>query len=640
MTDVETSEQRSRAVAESARETTWQDRGFLREIFLGNFRFDWIESITDRSVSADAESFFDRLVDFLESEVDSARIDADGKYPERVIEGLKQLGAFGMKIPSRYGGLGLNYVEYERALEICGQYDGNIVALLSAHQSIGVPQPLMVFGTDAQKEKYLKRCAEGAVSAFALTEPDVGSDPASLSTRADKTPDGDYVLTGEKLWCTNGTFADVILVMARDPETDKISAFIVETDWPGVEVRHRCHFMGLRAIENGVIGFDKVRVPKENLVGKEGEGLKIALVTLNVGRLALPAACVGVAKRCTQIVRHWANERVQWGQPIGKHEAITHQIADIAATAYAIESMTHVAVELSMREGYDIRLEAASAKEWATVEAYRTVDQTLQVRGGRGYETETSLAARGEPPIGVERMLRDTRINTIFEGSSEIMHLFMAREAVDKHLTVAGSLIDPKKSVWQKLASLPKIVAFYAWWYPSRWLGFAWWPKYSRFGRLGRYLRYAERAARRLARSTFHGMLRFGPKLEKRQAFLFRVVDVANEIFVLAACVARAHRMTRSGGAEADSTAELTEYVGRRAMRRIDLKLRQLWHNDDAANYRTGRRLLDGELSSVEWLDIGQASERAHALPASHRKSWIQSSELSEDAQREHRESA
>jgi len=577
-------EQFSREVAESARETEWSGRGFLRELFLGNFRYDWVSGPLSAAIRPEAAELHRKLRAFLEREVDSEAIDQEGKYPEEVIDRLRELGAFGMKIPKEYGGLGFNQLEYSRALEICGRYDGNICALLSAHQSIGVPQPLKLFGTEEQKHKFLPRCAKGAISAFALTEPNVGSDPASVSTTATKDENGDYVLDREKLWCTNGTFAELIVVMARTPDK-RISAFVVETSWPGVEVGPRCHFMGLRAIENGILHFHGVRVPKENLIGKEGEGLKIALVTLNTGRLGLPAACVGLSKRCVEIVRSWSRERVQWGKPIGEHEAIAHKIAHIAATTYALESMNELANELAMRDGYDIRLEAAVAKEWATVQSYQMVDETLQVRGGRGYETERSLRMRGEPAICVERMLRDSRINLIFEGSSEIMHLFIAREAVDKHLHVAGPLIDPKKSLGQKLAALPRVIAFYAFWYPTRWLGWSFWPKYAELGALGKHLRFCERTARKLARSVFHGMILYGPKLEKKQAFLFRLVDVTNELFVMTAAIARASRLRGSYAEHANSAQELAASFCRESEQRIRASLRSLFFNDDARRY-------------------------------------------------------
>jgi alkylation response protein AidB-like acyl-CoA dehydrogenase len=597
------SELESRKVAEASREQEWAQPSFMRELFLGNFRLDLIHPypLADDE-RPEFSAFYNAMKEFLRDEVDSVEIDATGEYPEHVVDGLRKLGAFGMKIPKKYGGLGFTNAEYQRIMLLLGSVDGNLSALLSAHQSIGVPQPLKLFGSEELKKKYLPRCAAGEISAFALTENQVGSDPARLQTTAEKTPEGDYVLNGEKLWCTNGTIAKLLVVTARDPKSKKISAFVVETEWPGVKVEHRCHFMGLRALANAVISFKGVRVPAGNLIGEEGRGLKIALTTLNDGRLSIPNGSVGSSKLCLEICRKWASERVQWGRPVGKHEAIAHMIADMAATTFAMESVALLATEMADRGGYDIRLEAAAAKEWNSARTWEIVDNTMQIRGGRGYETEKSLAARGEQPIGVERLMRDYRINKIFEGSSEIMHLFMAREAVDKHLQVAGAMIDPEKSVAEKLSELPKMAGFYASWYPTRWLGWGQWPRYQEFGALATHLRFVERNCRRLSRQVFHGMIVHQAKLQNKQAFLFRLVDVANELFAMASSVCRVQAMIEQGHPDAANAQELADLFCRGSRRKIVRLFKDLWMNEDVRKYKVALRVLEGKHA---WLESG-----------------------------------
>jgi hypothetical protein len=576
----------------------------MREFFLGSFRLDLIHPfpLTGHE-RPEFAAFLRKFHDFLRDEVDPAEIDRTGEYPPKVLDGLRRLGAFGMKIPAKYGGLGFTNVEYNRVMTLVGSHCGNIGALLSAHQSIGVPQPLKTFGSEELKKRYLPRCAAGEISAFALTESGVGSDPARMLTTAVKTPDGTaYVLNGKKLWTTNGTLARLLVVMAMDPDTKKISTFVVEADWPGVTVEHRCRFMGLRAISNAVMDFKDVRVPAGNLIGQEGKGLKIALTTLNDGRLSIPNISVGTVKACLGVVRRWSNVRVQWGKPIGKHEAITHKISDIAARTFAMEAVASLATEMSDRGGYDIRLEAAAAKEWNTYRAWEIVDETMQIRGGRGYETEQSLAARGDEPVPVERVMRDYRINKIFEGSTEIMHLFMAREMVDKHLQVAGALIAPDKPMSAKLAAVPKMAAFYAWWYPTRWLGWSFWPKYSSFGPLAPHLRFVERSSRRLARASFHGMLVHQAKLQNKQAFLFRLVDIANETFAMAATVSRAKALDDRKGPEGAQALRMADVFCRSARRRVKALFRELWNNDDALRYQHGVGVLSG---ADQWLEAG-----------------------------------
>jgi alkylation response protein AidB-like acyl-CoA dehydrogenase len=594
----------SREVAEAAREVEWAGAGFLRDVFLGKLKMGLIHPYPAPDLERPAfKAFYAQFEKFLREQVDPVEIDETGEYPEHVLAALKAMGAFGMKVPVEYGGLGMNQMEYGKVMHLLGSYDANLTALLSAHQSIGVPQPLKIFGSDELKKKYLPRIAKGAISAFALTETVVGSDPARLTTTAELSADGShYLLNGSKLWCTNGTIAELLVVMAKDPKTNAISAFVVECDWPGVEVAHRCRVMGLRALANAALQFTNVKIPKENLIGKEGRGLKIALTTLNTGRLSIPAAVVGGSKNALELSRKWSAARSQWGQEVGKHEIIGVKLADMAGTIFAMEAISDLANTLAEKKGYDIRLEAAAAKEWNTVKCWELLDETMQIRGGRGYEKERSLAERGEAPASVERWMRDTRINLIFEGSSEIMHLFMAREAVDTHLKVAGAIIDPRKSVGEKLAALPKIAAFYAGWYPGLWLRGLFAPRYGEFGRLASHLRFVERSSRKLARQIFHGMVVFGPKLEKKQSFLFRCVDVANELFAMAAACSRAEAMRKAGRPEAARAGELADHFCLTTRRKVKGIFKELWSNDDAARYKMGRAVLAGE---HEWLEQG-----------------------------------
>ena len=603
--------QEARKVAEEARETRWDRPSFGKELFLGRFRLDLIHPYPDTGAEAArrGEDFLARLREFCAG-IDGLRIEREARIPDEVITGLQKLGAFGMKIPTEYGGLGLSHVYYNKALMLAGSANPSLSALLSAHQSIGVPQPIKLFGTEEQKRAFLPRCARTDISAFLLTEPDVGSDPARLAATAVPSADGaSYTLNGVKLWTTNGVLADLLVVMARVPRSQQerstghrggITAFVVEADSPGVTVENRNAFLGLRGIENGVTRMHDVVVPAANRIGREGDGLKIALTTLNTGRLSLPALCAGAAKWSLKIAREWACAREQWGHRIGEHEAVASKIAFIAATAFALESVVELSSQMADDERNDIRIEAALAKLYGSEQAWLVADELVQIRGGRGYETAESLVARGERGVPAEQMLRDLRINRIFEGSTEIMHLLIAREAVDTHLAVAGDIIDPKADRGRKARAAAKAGGFYARWLPSLTVGKGQVPGgYGEFGPLAEHLRYVERASRKLARQTFYGMSRWQGRLERRQVFLGRIVDIGAELFAMAASCVRAQALRERHG---ESAIELADAFCQQARRRAEELFTRLWHNTDARDRELTREVLGGRYT---WLEDG-----------------------------------
>jgi alkylation response protein AidB-like acyl-CoA dehydrogenase len=594
------SERQARDVAEAARETSWTLPSFGKELFLGNFKLDLIypQPRLDPARVEEGEAFIAKLKSFLQQHVDPLEIEREAKLPEHVIEGLKEIGALGIKVAKEYGGLGLSQVYYNKALIMAGTYHASLATLLSAHQSIGLAEPLRMFGSEEQKREWLPKVATTHISAFMLTEPDVGSDPARLGATAE-LDDDEYVINGRKLWATNGVIADVVVVMARVGK--KISAFIVPTDLPGITVEHRNKFMGLRGIENSVTRFDNVRIPKANLIGKEGEGLKIALSTLNTGRIALPAICVGVSKWATKVAREWGAERVQWGQPVGKHEAVAHKISYIAATAFGLEAMLDVTSRLADDKRNDIRIEAALAKLLGSEMGWQVVDELVQIRGGRGFETAESLAARGEKPVPVETAFRDMRINRIFEGSTEVMHLLIAREAVDQHLQVAGDILEPETELKDKAKAAVGAGAFYAKWFPSLMHGDGSRPgSYAEFGDLATHLRYVERASRKQARATFYAMNRYQAKMERKQAFLGRIVDIGSELYAIAAACVYAKTLEQERPELGEQARELADLFARQARRRADVLFEELWHNDDDLNTRRATGILEGRYTWVE----------------------------------------
>ena len=600
----------ARAISEGAREKEWKLPSFGKGLYLGDFQPELISP--QAAMPADAvekgERFLAALGAFLQNEVDPQAIERDGRISDEVIAGFKDLGALGMKVPEQYGGLGLSQVYYNRAMMLAGTWHSSVSTLLSAHQSIGLAQPLLLAGSEEQKREWLPKVCSSHLSAFALTEPGVGSDPARVSTTATPTEDGaGYLLNGRKLWTTNGTVADVIVVLAKVPRSDGhhggITAFIVPSTTDGVVVEARIEFMGLRGIENSQTRFTDAYVPSENVIGREGQGLKIALATLNTGRLALPAICAGVSKWATKIAREFASERVQWGKPIGEHDEVAQRIAFIAATAFGLEAMLDVTSRLADEKRNDVRIEAALAKLYGSEMGWRVVDALMQVCGGRGYETARSLQARGLRGVPVEQTLRDMRVNRIFEGSTEIMHLIVAREALDQHIKVAGDLMEPDLKIAGKAKALGRTGAFYATWYPKLALGRGHAPgSYAAYGELAEHMRFVERTSRKLARSTFYGMARWQADTENHGAFLGRIVDIGAELFAMAAAVVYAQTATREHPERAAETRELAEAFCNQAHHRTERLFHELWSNADEPNHRLALDVLKGRHS---WLEEG-----------------------------------
>ena len=598
----------SKQVAEAGRETEWTRPSFGRELFLGRFRLDLIhpQPELDPAQVRKGEAFLERLRVFLTERVDRQRIEREAEIPADVVQGLADLGALGMKIPEEYGGLGLGQVHYNKALAMAGTWHSSISTLLSAHQSIGLPEPLRLFGSEEQKREWLPKLARDHVSAFLLTEPDVGSDPARMSTTAIPTEDGrGYRISGTKLWATNGAIADVVVVMAVVPRSDGhpggITAFICPYHREGITVEHRNEFMGLRGIENSVTRFDDVFVPVSDVVGGEGKGLRIALTTLNTGRLSLPAFCLSQVKYSLKIAREWAAERTQWGRPIGEHDPIAQKIAWLTGTAFGLEAVLDVSSRLADDERNDIRIEAALAKLYASELGWTAVDEMVQIRGGRAYETAESLARRGEKPVPAEQVLRDMRINRIFEGSTEIMHLLIAREAVDQHLQVAGDVVSGDAGPADRARAAARAAAFYAAWFPTLATGAGQRPgSFSEFGDLARHLRYVERHSRKLARSTFYAMGRYRARLEQKGHLLGRIVDIGAELYAMACACVYADTIARGDPARRQQAVELADLFCGQARRRADRLFTELWANDDAAQYEVAQRVLSGRYGWFE----------------------------------------
>ena len=599
-------------MAEASRESEWNYPSFVRELFHGKVPWNLVypfpeQSEAERKIGTEYQ---EKLKAFLRTHLNPDEVDRTGEIPYEVIKGLSDLGAFAMKIKPEYDGLGLSQVNYNRAIHLIASYCGSTAVLLSAHQSIGVPTPLSLFGTEEQKKKYLPRFRKGAISGFALTEPAAGSDPRMMKTTAIPTEDGKYFLiNGEKLWISNGNIADILIVMAHTPpkmekgkEKKQITAFIVETNTPGFEVAYRCGFMGLNGVKLGFLKFNNVKVPRENVLLGEGLGLKIAFITLNTGRLTVPAAVTGMSKWCLSVARKWSKERKQWGLPIGEHEAIATKLSVMAANTFAMDAVTWLTASMADAKKLDIRLEAAMAKMFCAETSWKLIDDTFQIRGGRGFETGPSLKGRGEPGYPVERMFRDARINLIIEGTSQIMRLFISREALDLHLKRAAPILNPRIPMLRRMSMAVSMGIGYFFWYIKLWL-----PSFVSGDiaklppALKRHMLFVKGSSKRLARNMFLTMLIYQQRLEPKQNILSRFVDIGADLFVMSSICSYAVSVSKQKAANLEaSPIELADLFCQQAKVRIQRNFHDVYCNQDSIAGKIAKKVLAG---SYEWLE-------------------------------------
>lgn len=583
---------------------------FMAQLFAGTPNFHLLVPFPEQDAEdkATGDAYCKKLAAYLKEHVDPDEIERTGKIPKRVLDDLAELGCFGLNIPKRYGGLGLSQTNYNRVLALVASYCNILALLLSVHQSIGVSKPLLLFGNEAQKEYWLPRLAHGAISAFALTEPQVGSDPASMRTAATRSADGTYyTLNGEKLWSTNSPIAQIMVVMAK--VEGKVTAFIVETNTPGIEIRQHCEFMGCRGIENGWITFTNVRVPAENIIGDVGKGLKIALTSLNTGRISIAALCLGMAQQVYTPAVEWAKKREAFGKKIGYHELNTHKIARMAANIFAMEAVIALVSGMVDRKATDFRVEAATAKLFCSEQLWDIVDTAMQIRGGRGYEKADSLRARGEEAVPIEQIFRDARLYLIGEGASEILKLFIAREVLDSHLKQAQPYLS--SSGVDKMVAGVKLASHYSKWYLARLdtrNDLSGLKPALKSRTLLKQLDYVYHTSRRLARTILVLMARYTTRLEQKQALVARIADIGIDLFIITA--ATLYASTKPG------SIKLARQVFDDACVRIDMNFSALQKNSDTKTTQLGFEVLAGKYNRLVEDSLAEYSYERCLAPA------------------------
>jgi len=525
---------------------------------------------------------------FLEDKREDFRQwDESGEQPEEFVQGLRELGLFGLIIPEEHGGIGLSNAGYSRVLQQSGRYDSSVSLTIGAHSSIGM-KGLLLFGTDAQKEKYLPRLASGELTAaFCLTEAGSGSDAASIKTRATKNTDGGWTLNGEKIWITSGGISNFYTVFARtDSDAGKISAFIVERELPGVSTGLNEHKLGIRSSSTTTVSFADVKLPPENLLGEEGKGFKVAMSILNNGRTGLGGGAVGGMKTCIALAAKQAVERKQFGRSISEFGLIKKKIANMTVDCFAAESAVRM-VSHYIDSGYtDYSVEAAISKVFASEAMFRAANESLQIAAGSGFMKEYPY----------EQIFRDSRILTIFEGTSEILRLFIALSGMKdvgmslRELKLAtddifnnpikgfGLLSDYAGRRITNLTSLGQ----------DRIIGSV--PDALRDDAL-----VFEKYTLELARMTDVLLRRHGKAIVEKQFALQRAADVVIDLFVGLSVLARVSSMEPGDDVQYQQALSIAHIFSQQAKRRMNRNLRGMLRNEDESAKSLADYIFDGE---------------------------------------------
>jgi alkylation response protein AidB-like acyl-CoA dehydrogenase len=559
--------------------------GFVKGLFFGQYLSGRLLPYPDVAADSTVVELASQLKDFCTKEVDPVAIDRQAEIPAKVVQGLGKLGILGACLPRECGGLALSQASYCRLLEVLGGHCGSTALFVNAHHSIG-PRAIVLFGNEEQKRRYLPKLASGEwISAFALTEPEAGSDAANVQSMATPSGDGNgYLINGQKRWITNGGISQVLTVMARTPTADgrdtKITAFIVTPDMPGFEVvEKRMEKMGVRGTATSRLAFRDMFVPRENVLGQLGKGLRVALTVLDFGRTTFGASCTGAAKFCLQRSLQHVKQRVQFGQPLASFELVKEKLAYMQAGAFAMEACTYQTAALIDSGEGDFMLETAMLKVFSTEVLWRILNDTFQLHGGLAYFTDQPF----------ERMVRDARINTIGEGANDVLRAFTALVGMRD---VGLELQSIRDAIYSPLGNLSRLGRF-----TGRKLGALLVaptvavrntelePDAAELGRL----------VSSLGTQVERLLVQYQLGIVDRQYQLARVADAATEIYVSACVLNRLDYVLRNahdhnGAVRMD--LETGRYYLASARRRIRTALAALWDNDDQATTSLANRAL------------------------------------------------